>query len=67
MISFSLICKPCIGGPRGSCGTGGCIVVLGFGSAEKWVFVYWILMCFELCIVYLVLCFVEMCILLCLL
>ena len=29
MISFSLICKPCIGGARGSCGTGGCIVVLG--------------------------------------
>ena len=29
MISFSLICKPCIGGARGSCGPGGCIVVLG--------------------------------------
>ena len=29
MISFSLICKPCISGARGSCGTGGCIVVLG--------------------------------------
>jgi hypothetical protein len=29
VISFSLICKPCIGGARGSCGTGGCIVVLG--------------------------------------
>ena len=38
----------------------------GFGRAEKCVFVYWILRCFELCIVYLVLCFVEMCILLCL-
>ena len=31
MISFSLICKPCIGGARGSYGTGGCIVVLGLG------------------------------------
>ena len=29
VISFSVICKPCIGGARGSCGTGGCIVVLG--------------------------------------
>ena len=29
MISFSVICKPCIVGARGSCGTGGCIVVLG--------------------------------------
>ena len=29
VISFSLICKPCIGGAKGSCGTGGCIVVLG--------------------------------------
>ena len=67
MISFGLICKPCIGGARGSCGTVGCIVVLGFGRAEKWVFVYWILRCFELCIVYLVLCFNEMCVLLCLL
>ena len=29
MICFSLICKPCIGGESGSCGTGMCIVVLG--------------------------------------
>ena len=29
MISFSLICNPRIGGARGSCGTGGCIMVLG--------------------------------------
>ena len=34
VISFSVICKPCIGGARGSCGTGVCIVVLGFGRAE---------------------------------
>ena len=30
VISFSLICKPCIGGAWGSCGTGGCVVVLCF-------------------------------------
>ena len=30
MIRFSLICKPFIGCARGSCGTGGCIVVMGF-------------------------------------
>jgi hypothetical protein len=29
VISFSLICVPCIGGARCSCGTGGCIVLLG--------------------------------------
>ena len=34
VISFSVICKPCIGGAWGSCGTGGYIVVLGFGRAE---------------------------------
>ena len=30
VISFSVICKPCIGDARGSCGTGVFIVVLGF-------------------------------------
>ena len=30
VISFSVICKPCIGGASGSCGTGVCVVVLGF-------------------------------------
>ena len=29
VISFSVICKPCIGGARGSCSSGACIVVLG--------------------------------------
>ena len=29
VISFSVICKLCIGGARCSCGTGVCIVVLG--------------------------------------
>ena len=29
MIIFSEICKQCIGGTRGSCGTGGCVAVLG--------------------------------------
>ena len=30
VISFSVICKPCIGDARGSCGTGGCVVVMCF-------------------------------------
>ena len=30
MISFSVICIPCIGGARGSCGTGVFIVVMCF-------------------------------------
>ena len=56
VISFSLICNPCIGGARCSCGTGLCIVVMcllcwvmGFCVLDT--YVLWVVYCLP-CVVY---------------